>query len=161
MVVSLIVAMTSERVIGSHGTIPWRIREETALFRQLTTGHAVIMGRGTWLSLPEASRPLKDRLNIIVSSTMRMADGAVVCSSIADAISEGRKRPGEIFCIGGAKLYSGMLPFSDRLHISIVDGSYAGDAYFPNIDYSEWREVSSRQFKDFRYSEYARRERPG
>ena len=112
MPVNLIVAMTEDRVIGSKGSIPWKIPEEIKLFKELTTGNIVIMGRNTWDSLPEKYRPLPNRTNIIVSTTMQEQKGAIVCKTVQEAMQKTHEYSREVFCIGGAQIYAAMLPMT-------------------------------------------------
>ena len=154
--VSIIVAMTEDRVIGNGGRIPWRITEDMALFKMLTTNNIVIMGRTTWQSLPDRFRPLPDRVNIIVSGTLPDQQGATVCKDVGSALGEAKKHTGQVFCIGGAQLYKAMLPLADVLHISWVKKKYEGDAYFPEVDFSMWDEIESREFEEFTYKKYVR-----
>jgi dihydrofolate reductase len=154
--VSIIVAMTKDRVIGADGRIPWKIKEDIQLFKSLTEGNTVIMGRATWLSLPEKFRPLPNRANIIVSTTLGPQEGAVVCRSMDEALAEARKGNNEAYCIGGAKLYEAMLPVADKLCISWVKGTYAGDTYFPAVDFKQWKETEAKEFPGFTFKRYLR-----
>ncbi len=154
MQIEIIVAMTKEGVIGKAGGIPWRISDEMKLFRKLTVNNTVIMGRATWLSLPEKFRPLPDRINIVVSSTMTVQDGAVVCAGLEDAVEAAKKYPGRIFCIGGAQLYRAALAVANVLHISWVKKDYVGDVYFPKVDFAKWKEVETEEFGEFTYKKY-------
>ncbi len=152
----IIVAMTKDRVIGKNGRIPWHIKEDMALFKELTTNNVVIMGRTTWQSLPDRYRPLPDRINIVVSSTLSSQDGATVCDDIDEAMKVAKTHERGIFCIGGAQLYKAMLPLADMLHVSCVNKHYDGDAYFPEVDFSKWREVESKTFDEFTYRKYVK-----
>ncbi len=155
---NIIVAMTRDRVIGRDGKIPWHLKDDMALFKKLTVGNTVIMGKTTWLSLPDKFRPLPDRTNIVVSGTLPDQDGAVVCRSVDEALNEAKGSDGEAFCIGGAQLYKAMLPLADVLHVSWVKKDYDGDARFPDVDFSKWREVESQDLDGFTYRRYARSE---
>ncbi len=154
MPISIIVAMTRDRVIGSNGKIPWSIKEDMSLFKKLTMGNTVIMGRTTWQSLPERFRPLPGRTNIIVSNTLPEQEGATVCKDADEALKAAESGQGTVFCIGGARLYAEMLPIADVLHISWVNKSYEGDAYFPEVDFFRWRESEAKEFREFTYRRY-------
>lgn len=158
MSISIIVAMTENRVIGNNGSIPWRIPEETKLFKELTTGNIVIMGRNTWNSLPEKYRPLPNRTNIIVSSTMQEQKGAIVCRTVQEAVQKTHEYPREVFCIGGAQIYSAMLPLASTLHISQIKKQYAGDTYFPEITFDDWNLAETKELNDFTYKKYIRKD---
>ncbi len=159
MKIHIIVAMTKDRVIGKRGALPWHIHEDAKLFRELTTSNTVIMGKNTWLSLPDKYRPLPQRANIIVSGTLPEQKGAVVCKSVEEALEIARGYDKDLFCIGGAQLYATLLPFADELHISWVKGSYDGDTYFPEVDMSQWDEKETKDFEGFVYKSYARKAR--
>ncbi len=149
--------MTSERVIGNGNEIPWHIRDDLKLFKRITTGNIVIMGKNTWESIPVTARPLRGRTNIIVSTTLPMQHGAMVCRSVPDALNEAEKQNGEIFCVGGAQLYAEMIGVAEIMHISWIKAAYVGDKIFPEIDFSEWRIEASADYPEFRYIKYARR----
>ena len=153
----IIVAMTKDRVIGKNGTLPWHIHDDAKLFKDLTSDNTVIMGRNTWLSLPDKYKPLPNRVNIIVSSTLPGQKGAIVCKTIEEAFEVARGYGNDVFCIGGAQLYAAMLPLADALHISWIKGSYDGDTYFPKIDFSLWEEQEAKDFDGFTYRRYARK----
>lgn len=155
--INIIVAMTKNRVIGAGNALPWKISEEIKLFKKLTENNAVIMGKNTWLSLPQKFRPLPNRLNIIVSKTLGKQEGAVVCKTIEKALEVSHEMKKEIYCIGGAKLFYSMLPISQNLHISWIKKNYTGDTYFPNIDFSKWEEKHRKEFSEFTYVQYLRK----
>ena len=134
--VSLIWAQAANRVIGDHGTLPWRLPEDLTRFRALTMGSTVVMGRATWESLPDKFRPLPGRRNVVLSRRPGwQADGAVVASSLDDALA-GTTAP--VWVIGGASVYRSALPFADRIEVTEIDGSYSGDVYAPEIG-PDWR----------------------
>jgi dihydrofolate reductase len=157
MKLNLIVAMTKERIIGKDGVLPWHLKDDMKVFKEKTTNKTVIMGKNTWFSLPEKFRPLPNRNNIILSTTMKETNDAIICKSIEDALEKARDLGTDVFCIGGARLYESMLPQIDVLHISWVKKNYEGDTYFPNIDFSKWNEVESKEFGDFIYKKYIRK----
>jgi dihydrofolate reductase len=151
----IIVAMTENRVIGRAGTIPWQIPEELRLFRELTYGHTLIMGRRTFESI---GRPLPGRRNIVVSSRLPPTPGVEIRPDLDTALelaeSAGEKK---IFFIGGADLYAAALPLADLLHISWIKGEYEGDSWFPLFSRGEWIVVSERDYGLFRQVVYHRR----
>ena len=158
MAINIIAAMTEDRVIGNKGSIPWKIPEETKLFKELTTGNIVIMGRNTWDSLPPKFRPLPNRTNIVISTKMQEQTDVIVCKTIQEAMRKTHEHSGEVFCIGGAQIYSAMLPMANMLHISTIKKSYTGDTYFPEIKPEEWDLKETREFMDFTYKKYARKD---
>ncbi len=156
MEIGIIVAMAKNRVIGNNGKLPWKIKEDTLLFKGLTMNRTVIMGRKTWLSLPSIFRPLPNRNNIIISKTLGPQPGAVVCKTIDEAIAVAERFNCDAYCIGGAQLYSEMLPMVKILHLSLVKGIYSGDTYFPEINYDEWTLEETAEFEAFTYKRYRR-----
>ncbi|MEM6577695.1 MAG: dihydrofolate reductase [Pseudomonadota bacterium] len=135
---TLVVARDRNGAIGKDGDIPWHAPEDLRLFQRETTGAPIIMGRNTWHSLPY--RPLKNRLNIVVSSGAPEGAEHVVATveaAIAMAYDAGHAR---IYGIGGAGIYKAMLPLSDRLLITEVDLEVeAPDTWFPTVDPDAWR----------------------
>ena len=142
---TLIAAVARNGVIGIDNRLPWHLPADLKHFKALTLGHAVIMGRKTWESLPAQFRPLPGRRNIVVSRDAGYrAEGAVVVLSLPAALAaagEG-EGDGEAFLIGGAQLYATALPLADRLQLTEIDASFEGDTCFPTIDPGLWREVA-------------------
>ena len=137
--IALIAAVAANGVIGADNRLPWRLPEDLKRFRALTAGHAVIMGRKTWESLPH---PLPQRQNIVVTRQSRyVAAGAEVAHSFADALARVRLT-GPVFCIGGGELYRAALPFASTLHLTEIGREFEGDAKFPPVVRSEWRETA-------------------
>ena len=137
--ISVIVAMAKNRVIGANGAIPWRLPDELKLFKSLTMGHHIIMGRKTWDSI---GRLLTGRTTVIVSRNRALkVPGAIVTESLEGAIRACSADP-EIFVIGGADLFREALPLADRLYLTTVDSEVTGDVYMPDYEPREWREVS-------------------
>jgi len=137
---SLIVARARNGAIGKGNDIPWHAPEDLKMFQRETTGGAIIMGRNTWDSLP--FKPLKNRLNIVVSRDTSLTEHVV--SSVSEAVSlaylQGYQR---IYGIGGQSIYTEMLPLADRLLVTEVDLEIEqADAFFPDFDEAEWDEVS-------------------
>ncbi len=140
-VLTLIAAVARNGVIGKDNRLPWHLPADLKHFKELTTGHAVIMGRKTWESLPAKFRPLPGRGNIVVTRNGAFrAEGAIVCTSLADAIAAASGD--EAFVIGGAELYKAALPLADRLQLTEIDAEYEGDTWFPAIDGDRWRETA-------------------
>jgi dihydrofolate reductase len=136
--VALIAAVAANGVIGDDNRLPWRLAADLKHFRALTTGHAVIMGRKTWESLP---RVLPDRQNIVVT---RQRDYAAAGAEIAGSFDEALalvRLPEPAFCIGGAELYSAALPHATTLYLTQLDRAFDGDVRFPALGRDEWRET--------------------
>jgi dihydrofolate reductase len=135
----LIAAVAANGVIGAANRLPWHLSEDLKRFRALTTGHAVIMGRKTWESLPRA---LPQRQNIVVTRQAGLkAAGAQVAHSFPAALAR-VEMPAPVFCIGGGELYRAALPFASKIHLTEIAREFEGDARFPPLDGSEWRETS-------------------
>jgi dihydrofolate reductase len=134
--------MAKNRVIGANGTIPWHLPDELKLFKSLTMGHHIVMGRRTWDSI---GKLLPGRTTVIVSRQPGFqVGGAIVAHTLAAAIAACGDDP-EIFVIGGAELFRSALPLADRLYLTIVDAEPAGDVVMPEFAQDEWREVSSQR----------------
>jgi dihydrofolate reductase len=137
--VAIVVAHSANRVIGRDGALPWRLPSDLRRFRELTRGHAVLMGRRTYESLPDAFRPLPDRRNLVLSSDPAYrAEGAEVFASMADALAA---CDGDCFVIGGEVTYRDALPLCHRLYVTEIDAELDGDAFFPDLDPGQWRLV--------------------
>jgi len=137
--VALIAAVAANGVIGADNRLPWRLPDDLKRFRALTTGHAVIMGRKTWESLPRA---LPARQNIVVTRQRAFAaPGAAVAHSFASALALVRL-PEPAFCIGGGELYREALPLATTLHLTEIARDFDGDARFPPFARDDWRETS-------------------
>ncbi len=132
MLVSLIVAVDRNGLIGREGKLPWHLPADLRWFRQTTTGHHVIMGRATWCSIGKA---LRGRTNVVVTRSGRVhAPGAIVVGSLDDALALGEAAGDpEVFVIGGAALYQTALPRADRLYVTRIDAVFEGDVHFPEI----------------------------
>ena len=138
---TLIAAVARNGVIGRDNRLPWHLPADLKHFKALTTGHAVIMGRKTWESLPEKFRPLPGRQNIVVTRKAGYAAaGANVVTSLADAVAAAGGSDAVV--IGGAELYVAALPLADRLQLTEIDADYEGDTWFPPRDPRQWRETA-------------------
>ncbi len=138
---NLIVAVDAKWGIGNKNSLLVRIPEDQKWFRETTTGKAVIMGRKTLESFPNKS-PLKNRLNIVITGNPDYkVEGAVVVSTIEDAVKAASDYADEdIFVIGGESVYRQMLPYCDVAHVTKIDYVYDADAHFPNLDEMEdWK----------------------
>jgi len=136
---ALIAAVARNGVIGREGRLPWRLPEDLRRFRALTTGHAIIMGRRTWESLPHA---LPGRQNIVVTRQPGFeARDALVAGSLDDALSLAAEPP-PAFCIGGGELYRAALPHARTAFMTEIGRTFDGDATFPPLDRAEWREIA-------------------
>lgn len=139
--ISIIAAMGLNRVIGRDNSLPWRLPADLAHFKQITSGHAVLLGRRNYESI---GRPLPNRQNIVVTRQPGYAaPGCTVASDLCRALALASHDP-EIFIIGGADIYRQMLPHAERLYLTIVQASPVGDTFFPAFDRGQWRMRESR-----------------
>jgi dihydrofolate reductase len=142
--ISLIVAIAENYAIGKNNDLLWHIPEDMKMFKRITSGHKIIMGKKTYLSLP--FRPLKNRENIVI--TDRREDDFERCTvvySVAEALEKATGND-ESFIIGGASIYQQFLPFTDRMYITWVHKKFEGDVFFPSIDLNEWKITSQEDF---------------
>jgi dihydrofolate reductase len=149
----IVVAMTAAGVIGRDGKLPWELPADRRLFRQLTEGGTVIMGRLTFESLPA---PLANRRNIVVTRSGRRYPGAETAPSLKAALELARRIGQPTFVIGGGALYREALPLADTLHVSWIEGEFAGDRHFPAFDLAAWDQIDSVDYPGFRYITYRR-----
>jgi dihydrofolate reductase len=134
MMLSVIVAMSEEGVIGRDGDLPWRLSADLRRFRRLTTPHTIIMGRKTYESI---GRPLPDRQSVVISrNTDYQVDGVTVVSSLDAALAATESK--EAFVIGGAEIFRLAIPQADRLYLTLVHASVEGDVHLPPLDLSCW-----------------------
>ena len=139
--------MDNNRLIGVDGGLPWRLPEDMKHFRRVTMGKPVLMGRVTYESIPPRFRPLPGRTNIVLTrQEAYAAPDCILVNSLDEALAAAAGQP-ELMVIGGAKLYEQLLPQAGRLYLTLVDGEFSGDAYFPELDWSQWREVSRQAFE--------------
>jgi len=141
MSISIIVAIAENNAIGKNNELLWHISEDLKRFKKITIGHKVIMGRNTYLSLPEKNRPLKDRTNIVISDIPGESfEGCIMAGSIEEVL-EICPEEEECFVIGGGMIYKQFLRHAERLYITRVFESYEADVFFPEINYDEWNEI--------------------
>ena len=135
-VLSIVVAHSRDRVIGRDGDLPWHLPSDLRRFRELTGGHAVIMGRRTWESIPDRFRPLPGRRNLVLTRDASYeAPGAEVFGDLASALAACE---GDAFVIGGGRVYGEALPLADRAFVTRVDADVDGDVFFPELPAAEW-----------------------
>jgi dihydrofolate reductase len=150
----IIAAMTRTMVIGRENAIPWHLPEELRLFRKLTLGGTVIMGRRTFQSI---GRPLPGRHNIVLSRQLRKEAGIEICRNFTDALRTAEHLGETIFFIGGAEVFRMALPLVDGLHISWIHEDCQGDTYFPDFAEAEWAIAERSEHEGFTYIFYQRK----
>lgn len=138
--VILVAAVAENRVIGNGPDIPWSIPGEQAEFKQLTMGHALLMGRTTFESI---GRPLPGRTTIVLTSDRSWShDGVLVAHSVQEALALADDLEGELMVAGGAKVYDELLAHADLQMLTLVPLQPEGDALYPDYDATEWLEIS-------------------
>ncbi|HZS43626.1 MAG TPA: dihydrofolate reductase [Blastocatellia bacterium] len=151
MRISIIVAMSINRVIGLNNALPWRLSADLKRFKQLTMGHCLIMGRKTFESI---GRPLPGRTTIVVTRQRGFKpDGVQIAHSLEDAINQASGD--EVFIAGGAQIYNESIQMADRLYMTIIEKEFEGDAFFPEINFSDWRLESEEKHEPDSQFEYS------
>lgn len=139
MNISLIVALSQNRVIGLNGQMPWHLSADLKKFREITTGHPIVMGRVTHEAI---GRVLPNRTNIVVTHNKDyQADGCLVFDDLQLALNHAATLSDEVFVIGGSTLYSALLPVANTLYLTEIHQDFVGDTYFPEFNRAEWQEV--------------------
>ncbi|CAB1055969.1 Dihydrofolate reductase (EC [Olavius sp. associated proteobacterium Delta 1] len=145
MLISLIVAMASNRVIGNRGEIPWKIPGEQKMFKEITMGHSMIMGRKTFEAI---GRALPGRTNIVVTRQADyQASGCKVVHDLKSALESCPSGEGEAFIIGGGQIYQETISIADRIYLTVLPKEVSGDTYFPEISESDF-EITKSDFID-------------
>jgi dihydrofolate reductase len=145
MIISIIAAIGKNRELGKNNKLLWHIPEDFKRFKNLTSGHVVIMGRKTYESLPEKFRPLPDRVNIVVTrnASFTTTSQLIVAGSIEQAIDKAKRNlPAgrQVFIIGGANIYEQGIKYANKLYLTLINKAYSdADVFFP--DYSEFKKL--------------------
>lgn len=153
--ISIIVAIAENYAIGLDNKLLWHLSDDLKRFKKFTTGHTMIMGRNTFLSLPNGALP--NRRHIVITDIEgERFDDCEMASSIGEAISLAGEHD-ECFVIGGGMVYKQMLPIAGKLYLTRVHKSFEADTFFPEIDFSEWdlsetEEVAASEKNDFAHS---------
>ena len=136
--ISLIVAMAQNGVIGRDNSLPWRLPEDLKRFRSFTLGKPILMGRKTFESI---GRPLPERTNLVLTRDRRWyAHGVIVVHSVAEAVSQAAASE-ELVAIGGAEIYRLLLPLARRMYLTHVHADVPGDITFPEFDPTQWADI--------------------
>ncbi len=154
--ISIIVAIAKNNVIGSRNDLPWYLPEDLKRFKQITTGHTIIMGRKTYESIiARLGKPLPNRINIVITSHPEdiSAAGVAAFKSLGEAL-QAHHDDAQIFVIGGARMFAEALPIADTLYVTHIDKEYPGDVFFPEVDWQQWQKIDQQQFNGFSFAEY-------
>jgi len=152
--ISIIVAIAQNFAIGKNNDLLFHLPNDLKRFKQITTGHPVIMGRNTFLSLPKGALP--NRRNIVITDNPNdKFDGCEMVFSVQEAISA-VERESEAFIMGGGMIYRQFFPLAKKLYLTVVHKDFDADVYFPEVDYLQWEELAREDLydekNDFKYS---------
>ncbi|MFT6866318.1 MAG: dihydrofolate reductase [Cyclobacteriaceae bacterium] len=144
MTISMIAAMSTNRVIGKNNDLPWHLPDDFNFFKATTKGHYVLMGRKNFESLPPRFKPLPDRTNVVITrSKDYQAEKTHVVHSLEEALDKAKKNnEKEVFIIGGGEIYKLGLSFANKIYLTEIEGVIQGDTYFPEFDKNVWKETS-------------------
>ncbi len=146
MKITIVAAIASNNVIGKKNSLPWDIPEDLKRFKQLTSGHTILMGRKTFDSI---GRPLPNRVNIVMTKdTNYQKEGVEIVFDEKEALNLIKDLNQEVFIIGGSKIYELFEPWATSLMITRVLKDFEGDAFFPDINWNNWQIKSKEDFLD-------------
>lgn len=145
MIISLIVAMDTNRGIGVHNTLPWRLSADLKMFKQRTMGHYIIFGRKTYESI---GKPLPGRTTIIITrNTDYTAEGCVIANDIHQALQIARTAgENECFICGGSEIYQQAIGLAHKIYLTDVHAKVQADTFFPHLVENEWKTISQQEF---------------
>lgn len=163
MSISMILAVANNGVIGNNNTLVWKQKKDMQLFKSLTSGNAIIMGRKTFDSI---KKPLPNRTNIVITRNINFeADGVLVFNNLNMAIQKAKETNKEIFIIGGADIYTQSIPLVDKIYLTKIDASPKGDAFFDLDLLEKFNKTSTISLKkdeenefDYSFEEYIKRD---
>lgn len=145
-----------KQVLGKDGGLVWSHPDDLARFKRLTMGGAVVMGRGTWESLPANAKPLTGRQTIVLTSQpIALPEGVFRASSLAEAFALAKEL--DVWVIGGERVYQEALPFADRVFVTHVDAELEGDRFFPELPRAQWHLANAEEQTGFRYETFVRK----
>jgi dihydrofolate reductase len=151
------VAVADNLVIGKGNDLPWHLPEDLKHFKELTLGKTVVMGRKTYESIvARLNKPLPGRKNVVITrqENYKVPEGVLVFKSLEDAFQE--LSANDICVIGGAEIFKLALPFAKVLEITHVHGNYEGDAFFPEVDWNQWKKISEEKYEQYTFAKYER-----
>jgi dihydrofolate reductase len=150
--ISIIVAIASNRAIGKDNRLLWHLSDDLKRFKKLTTGHTLIMGRNTFLSLPNGALP--NRRHIVISDIADESfEGCEMARSIEEALALAGTQE-ECFVIGGGMVYKQFLPLAGKLYLTQVHASFEADTFFPEIDFSQWKALATEEVEAGERNQY-------
>lgn len=163
--VIIIAARAANGVIGKANDLPWYIPQDLAHFKQLTSGHPVIMGRNTYESiLSRLKKPLPGRQHFVLTRDPEtfiipeeFRNQVTVCSSIDEAIVQAEKLDNEVFVIGGERVFAEAMSKAGRMELTEVKAEHEGDVYFPKIDETQWEKSNEEPHEGFSFVSYVKK----
>lgn len=152
MIISIIAAMSKNRVIGKDNKLPWHIPEELQHFKKMTMGKPMIMGSNTFESLGRKTLPGRTTI-VLTRSDKFQGDNFKTAHSVPDALKAAGDAD-EVMVIGGAKVFQEFLPLAHKIYLSVINDEYAGDAFFPELDQQKWHLESVEHHDKFNVNIY-------
>ncbi len=142
--IASVFAMSENRVIGKDNQLPWHLPADLKFFKNLTTGHPIIMGRKTFESI---GKPLPNRTSIVITRQPGYAPlNCIVMHDVPAAIQEAQKINPDVFIIGGAEILQQALPYIDTMFLTLIHKHFTGDTFYPEINTAQWQEVSRQDY---------------
>jgi len=153
--ITIVAAVARNGVIGRGGELPWRLPEDLARYKRLTMGHTMVMGRKTFESI---GRVLPGRTTVVVTRQPDWSgpEGVLVAGSVEEGLAMAAARGEHVFVVGGAEVYRSALEVADVMELTEIDAEPVGDAYFPPVDWSQWREVEREDHAGYSFVTYTR-----
>jgi dihydrofolate reductase len=152
------VAVADNLVIGKGNDLPWYLPEDLKHFKKITLGKTVVMGRKTYESIVKRlNKPLPGRKNVVISrqTDYKVPEGVLVFNSLTSAVTALLSE--DLYIIGGAEIYKQALPLAQKLYMTHVSGNFEGDAYFPEVDFSQWEKVEEQPHEGYTFAVYSRK----
>lgn len=150
---TIISAMTRDRVIGSGDGMPWHVPEEYQRFLDIIEGQTVIMGRRSYSIF---GPDLTSACNVVLSRSSATVKGAIICGSVEEAVNQAASFGTSVFCAGGASIYRQTIPMADAMYLSFIKGQYTGDTFFPDVDFHDWNIESKIDHPNYEFVIYKR-----
>ena len=150
--ITLIVAMGKNREIGKENQLLWHLPKDLKHFKELTSGHPIIMGRKTYESI---GKPLPNRTNIVISRKNDwFEEGILIVGSIKEAVKFAKKIDEEVFVLGGGNIYEQTIDFADKLEVTLVDAVLDADTFFPKINEKVWQKTNEERHQKDEKNEF-------
>ena len=150
--ITIVVAMGKNREIGKNNQLLWHLSKDLKHFKDLTSGHPIIMGRKTYESI---GKPLPNRTNIVISKKDDwFEEGILIVGSVKEAVKFAKKIDEEVFIIGGGNIYEQTIDLADKLEVTLVDAELEADTFFPKINEKIWRKIGEENHQKDKKNEF-------